>query len=163
MAHRNLNYEYFKNPLKLKLRALLFTFCSLLLSPKKSQTRSLHPVQACRQWPPFTNVPRSHLHEGSTKEPGQAFIKKIIFNFFNFLQAFTISSLLLADSVAIIRYVMIFSLKNPAAINDHFWKVFINIWVYTFAFVTQIIYVMSPGHWNVNFYVCSGMQPFQVL
>ena len=89
--------------------------------------------------------------------------KKIILTFSTFFQAFTISSLLLADSVAIIRYVMIFSLKNPAAINDHFWKVFINIWVYTFAFVTQIIYVMSPGHWNVNFYVCSGMQPFQVL
>ena len=122
----------------------------------------------CRQWPPFTNVPRSHLHEGtvkhwSTKEPGQAFIKKLFLTFSTFLQAFTISSLLLADSVAIIRYVMIFSLKNPAAINDHFWKVFINILVYTFAFVTQIIYVMSPGHWNVNFYVCSGMQPFQVL
>jgi hypothetical protein len=70
--------------------------------------------------------------------------------------------MLLIDSVVIIRYVMIFCLKNPGALEDRFWNVFSNLWIYLMSTISQIVYLSSPGHWNINFYICSGLSPYKV-
>ena len=37
-------------------------------------------------------------------------------------------TLLHLDAIIITKYVLIFWLKNPGAVNDEFWCIFINIW-----------------------------------
>ena len=53
--------------------------------------------------------------------------------------------MMLVNTVAIVRYIMIFVLKNPVALNDDFWNLFLNASVMIFASVTQAVYFMSPG------------------
>ena len=60
-------------------------------------------------------------------------------------QILTISSLLLFDSVAITRYVMIFWLKNPGALNDDICSCLINVWIYFFAVISQVGFLASQG------------------
>ena len=79
-----------------------------------------------------------------------------------FEQVFTVATMLLHDSVVLIRYVMIFCLKNPGSLEDHFWNFYINLWIHVLAVISQIVYFFSPGHWNINFYVCSGLSPYKV-
>ena len=43
---------------------------------------------------------------------------------------------------------MIFTLKNPGALNDDFWNNFINIWIYLLAVLAQVIYIASPGYFD---------------
>ena len=89
-------------------------------------------------------------------------INKVKFVFGDFQQLFTTASMVLIDSVVIIRYVMIFCLKNPGDLDDHFWNVFTNLWIYLMATISQIVYLTSSGHWNMNFYICSGLSPYKV-
>ena len=37
--------------------------------------------------------------------------------------------LLFFDSTMIVQYLLIFWIKNPAAVNDEFWSIFITIWI----------------------------------
>ena len=72
-------------------------------------------------------------------------------------QILTISSLLLFDSVAITRYVMIFWLKNPGALNDDICSCLINVWIYFFAVISQIGFLASQGSiWILFLYNLRG-------
>lgn len=69
--------------------------------------------------------------------------------------------LLLLDSTIIVQYLLIFRIKNPAAVNDDFWSIFIGAWIaglsHFFNFAKYFIAHRQP----LNFYVCSGVLPGQ--
>ena len=66
---------------------------------------------------------------------------------------------LLIDGVSIVRYLYIFYLKNPSEFKDDFWHVFINIWVTSFCFISQFIFIFLPGIQPLNYYLCIGKNP----
>jgi hypothetical protein len=59
----------------------------------------------------------------------------------------------------IFRYIFIFWLKNPAAFNDDFWSVFVNLWIFLFAWLSQIAVIFGPGRPYRNYYICTGRDP----
>ena len=58
--------------------------------------------------------------------------------------------LLLNIALIFTRYAYIFWLKNPQAFKDEFWCCFIKMWTYLFAFLTQTVFVCSPGFNNLK-------------
>ena len=69
--------------------------------------------------------------------------------------------MLFMDGIILARYIFIFCLKNPAAFNDDFWYLVINVWTVAFSFVTQAVSAMMPGRSTVYFYICSGRSPLK--
>jgi len=67
--------------------------------------------------------------------------------------------MLFMDGIIIARYIFIFRLKNPAAFNDDFWNLFINIWIVSYSFISQIVASQMPGRNSVYYYICSGKNP----
>ena len=63
------------------------------------------------------------------------------------------------NGIILARYIFIFWLKNPAAFNDDFWSLFLNIWIVGYSFLTQIVSSQMPGRRSVYFYICSGKNP----
>ena len=37
--------------------------------------------------------------------------------------------LLFFDAIALSRYIFIYWMKNPTALNDDFWNLFVNLWI----------------------------------
>lgn len=37
--------------------------------------------------------------------------------------------LIIYDAIILVRYIFIFWLKNPMAVNDDFWSSFLNVWI----------------------------------
>jgi hypothetical protein len=63
--------------------------------------------------------------------------------------------LLLVTVMVITKFVFIFYLKNPTALDDKFWILFLNMWIAKFAFISQIVATLLPGKNNYskrNFY-----------
>lgn len=73
--------------------------------------------------------------------------------------SFKTCMLLLLDSTILVQYLLIFWLKNPAAIHDYFWSFFITSWTaglsLTFNFAKFYIAHRQP----LNYHVCSGILP----
>ena len=67
--------------------------------------------------------------------------------------------LLLANVLMIIRYIFTFILKNPVAVQQGFWKIFIFIWTFLVAILTQTTFFLLPGNNPSQFYTCSGQIP----
>ena len=65
-------------------------------------------------------------------------------------------ALLLQNAILIIRYIFIFYLKNPTALQDDFWKLFINIWITVFTLLTQFVVSYQPGKHYLIYYICQG-------
>jgi len=68
-------------------------------------------------------------------------------------------TLLLFDSIIIVRYLFLFHLKNPTALQDAFWKVLLNIWIFSASLLLQCVYMILPGKNPINFYMCVGKYP----
>jgi len=68
-------------------------------------------------------------------------------------------SLLLFDSSVLVQYLLIFWIKNPAAVNDEFWSLFISMWIAGLAHVYNFVKFMVPHRQPLNFYICSGTVP----
>jgi len=68
-------------------------------------------------------------------------------------------ALLYFDGIIITRYIFIFWLKNPTVFQDDFWNLLINIWIFGFVHIIQIIYYLMPGRNYLYFYICSGKNP----
>ena len=58
--------------------------------------------------------------------------------------------LLLLDAILIVKYVFTFHMKNPTAMQDDFWKNFLNLWIMICVSISQVIYVMAPGEYHVR-------------
>ena len=64
--------------------------------------------------------------------------------------------LLLHDAIIVVKYIFIFQLKNPTALQDDFWRIFTNIWIISFCLITQIIFLLLPGKDSLGYYFCMG-------
>jgi hypothetical protein len=47
-------------------------------------------------------------------------------------------------------------MKNPTAMQDSFWKIFLNLWILACSSISQIVYVFLPGRKTNNYYICIG-------
>ena len=56
-----------------------------------------------------------------------------------------IQLLLTFDTISILRYIFIFWLKNPYSFCDDFWTTFLNLWMFSFSLISQIVFVILPG------------------
>jgi len=68
-------------------------------------------------------------------------------------------SLLFLDAMAISRYLFIFVLKNPAAFNDRFWIMFLNIWIKLISIIGNTVWSLKADHEVLNYYICTGEDP----
>ena len=53
--------------------------------------------------------------------------------------------MLIFDTISILKYIFIFWLKNPYNFCDDFWTVFLNLWMFAFSLMSQIIFANLPG------------------
>ncbi len=63
------------------------------------------------------------------------------------------------NAIMICWYMFIFHTKKPTAIQDDYWKVFVNIWSFTFSGVSQFVYYYLPGRNPIHHYLCLGRYP----
>ena len=71
--------------------------------------------------------------------------------------------ILLHDAIILVKHFFIFHLKNPTAVQDDFWKIFINVWIFGFSLASQIIYQLVPGREQVFFYICVRKMPVELI
>ena len=71
--------------------------------------------------------------------------------------------ILLIDCTLIVRYVLIFWVKNICIIHDDFWNMFLLLWVVCFGGILQLVYVFMPGKLPLDAYVCFGALPKDYL
>ena len=62
-----------------------------------------------------------------------------------FTNTLAIQVMLIFDAISILRYIFIFWLKNPYSFWDDFWTVFLNLWMFSFSLMSEIIFVILPG------------------
>jgi hypothetical protein len=74
-----------------------------------------------------------------------------------------IHTILLHNAAIIVKYIFIFQLKNPTVIQDDFWNLFINLWIFFASLISQIIFQMLLGRDPMYLMVCSGKAPTQYL
>ena len=67
-----------------------------------------------------------------------------------------LQAILFFDAINIMRYILKYWLKNPFYFQDEFWYTFINIWIVSFSFISQFIYVFLPGCQTLNYSFCIG-------
>ena len=67
--------------------------------------------------------------------------------------------LLLLDSLIVIKYFFIFHLKNPTAIQDDFWK----MWIFSLFLISQIVIHSLPGRESTKITICTGKIPAEYV
>ena len=67
--------------------------------------------------------------------------------------------LLLLDSTIIVQYLLIFKIKNPAAVNDDFWSPFIGVWIAGLSHLFNFSKFFIAHRQPLNYYVCAGVLP----
>jgi hypothetical protein len=68
-------------------------------------------------------------------------------------------SLLLFDAILLSRYILIVWLKNPAAVNDDFWSVYINFLSGCIAVLFNFVIFFFSKRLSLIFYTCSNTDP----
>ena len=77
--------------------------------------------------------------------------------------AIIIQGFLFLNAIIITRYMLIFWLQNPAAFQDKFWILFINVWAKVISFLLPIIRTYVPGNQLLEYYICTGQDPSEIL
>ena len=73
--------------------------------------------------------------------------------------SFGVQLLLHTNFLILTRYIFTCILRNPAAVHHDFWRLFIFIWTFLVAFLSQITLFLLPGNNPNMYYVCSGKIP----
>jgi hypothetical protein len=68
----------------------------------------------------------------------------------------TLHPILLMDAWLIIKYLFVFHLKNPTAVQDDFWSMLINLWIFIFWAISLIVYHILPGKDYAKITTCVG-------
>ena len=71
--------------------------------------------------------------------------------------------ILLLDSIIVIKYIFIFHLKNPTAVQDDFWTLWINLWTFIFFLLSEIAFSIIPGRDIPRISICIGKVPLKHL
>ena len=87
------------------------------------------------------------------------FPEHVCLGFLVLRKAVIMQMLLFYDFIILARYVFIFWLKNPLAVKEEFWWIFLNAWVIGASFITQFVWAMLPGQQPLEFYFCTGQDP----
>ena len=69
--------------------------------------------------------------------------------------------LLQLDAAAIVRYVSIFWLKNPAGLRDEFWIVFSVSFIRILNIITNFVWHFLTPRQTVIYYICTGQDPIE--
>jgi hypothetical protein len=64
--------------------------------------------------------------------------------------------LLLQNVIIAVRYIFIFHIKNPTAMQDDYWRIFLNIWTIGFSVISQFVFAWLPGKSPLHYFVCMG-------
>ena len=81
----------------------------------------------------------------------------------NLLKSVTLAVLLLIfDSILLVKFVLIFYLKNPSITHDGFWNLFVKIWITVFVFISQLVHFFFPGKKTLNYLMCIREVPSSV-
>ena len=87
----------------------------------------------------------------------------VCFWFMMLKKMFVAQGLMLINAMTIVRYVFILWLKNPAAFKDDFWFMYINVWIVSFSFISQLVRAMAPGNHQLEYKLCTGHDPNYIL
>ena len=50
-------------------------------------------------------------------------------------------------------------LKNYAALQEDFWSKFLNMSIFMYSCLTSYFYMVIPGKYAINYYICAGLNP----
>ncbi len=68
-------------------------------------------------------------------------------------------SLLFYVSIALARYFFIFWLKNPLAVEEDFWSLFVSMWIVLASAINNFVYGFLPGPQPLPYYTCADINP----
>jgi hypothetical protein len=60
----------------------------------------------------------------------------------------------IVDAIFLVKYILIFYLKNPSIAHDDFWNLFLRIWIISFVFFGQCVQFFFSERKTINYYVC---------
>ena len=64
------------------------------------------------------------------------------------------------NCIIVIKYLCIFKLKNPGAIQDDFWSIFLNAWILGFIILAEISHLcLHTGKKSIFYWECLGENP----
>jgi hypothetical protein len=69
---------------------------------------------------------------------------------------------LLQVAIFSVRYICMVYVKNPTALQDDFWHLFVNIWTVGCSIISQSVYIILPGKSPLNYYLCLGEYPIEL-
>lgn len=62
-------------------------------------------------------------------------------------------------SIIVTKYIFVYHLKNPLAIQEYFFAFFINTSTFMLSFLSQFVFVFLPGRNPLAYFVCKGNFP----
>ena len=85
--------------------------------------------------------------------------RKICFIQIVFMNVTKWQSLLLFDAILLSRYTLVVWLKNPAAVHDDFWSIYINVLSLCIAVLVNFVIFFFPKRLPQIYYTCSNTDP----
>jgi hypothetical protein len=73
--------------------------------------------------------------------------------------AFSIQLSLYLSAINLVRYRLAFQFNRMSQLQESFWNFLLNVWILSFSFITQALYVYLPGKQPLTFYLCCGKKP----
>jgi len=67
--------------------------------------------------------------------------------------------LFLLIAISVSKFIFVFHLKNPMAIQEDFFYFFINVCSFMHSFLSQFAFTALPGRDPLMFYICLGAFP----
>ena len=71
--------------------------------------------------------------------------------------------LLCFDALQITKFILIFVLKNPSAVQDDFWSIILSIWIVGVSTIQSFITFFVHGRKPLNYYTCADVDMIPVL
>ena len=79
---------------------------------------------------------------------------------FGYLRMLTASNIMMFLNVIVIsKYIFIFWLKNPGAVQDDFWMVFVCLWTFGLNLTVNFVRIFIPRKEMIYFYICMDQDP----
>ena len=83
----------------------------------------------------------------------------LCFFFQLFRNIIALNTLLFLNALIVTKYVLIFCLKNPAAVRDDFWHLFIGLTTVILSTVNKFSSLSLPQKYSLYYYACADLDP----